>query len=417
MTRGAALVCTHHLFEWAGSELVAIELVEALRDRGIPVTVFSPFADPDFTADALPSDVPVLTDPGKVRLADHALIYTQHQAHVPVYAAQDWMAPGARAPIPEALPVLVCAHLSPWEPLEFPGPVLEPAAADIVLANSPETAARLQGFGVLDQPVALWRNPAPATFEGIAAPPPGDGPPRRLLVVSNHLPPEMEAALDLLSTQGADVTRLGKPGPTRRVRPRDLRAADAVVTIGKTVQYALRSRRPVFCYDRFGGPGWLGEGNFDAAADANFSGRCTRAPRDAETLAREIATGFAAAHAFAAGIHAARLAPFALEGQLDALLDQVAMATPRLRTALRDDPDRLRARADHEAALFRLVDRHYGNERRHRTRVDQLTGTVGDLRGRLAAAEERRRVLRDRNATLRAEIDTLRARLKEGETR
>ena len=38
---------------------------------------------------------------------------------------------------------------------------------------------------------------------------------------------------------------------------------DCVISIGKTVQYCLVQGIPVFLYDRFGGPGYLNESNYD----------------------------------------------------------------------------------------------------------------------------------------------------------
>jgi hypothetical protein len=48
---------------------------------------------------------------------------------------------------------------------------------------------------------------------------------------------------------------------------------DCVISIGKTVQYCLVQGIPVFLYDRFGGPGYLNESNYELAEYYNFSGR------------------------------------------------------------------------------------------------------------------------------------------------
>jgi hypothetical protein len=69
---------------------------------------------------------------------------------------------------------------------------------------------------------------------------------------------------------------------------------DAVMTIGKTVQYGLCAGKPVYCYDYFGGPGWLNEDNLQAARFHNFSGRGF-ATRSAQSIAREIRDDFAEA--------------------------------------------------------------------------------------------------------------------------
>lgn len=51
---------------------------------------------------------------------------------------------------------------------------------------------------------------------------------------------------------------------------------DAVLTIGKTVQYSLSMGIPCYIYDHFGGEGWLTPETFDREAFYNFSGRSTK---------------------------------------------------------------------------------------------------------------------------------------------
>ena len=129
----------------------------------------------------------------------------------------------------------------------------------------------------LDGPRAhVFHNAAPARYARPAGAPRQAL--RKLILVSNHLPHEVKEAAVLLRARGIDVKRWGRGGDVRNMRllPKHLDDVDAVVSIGKTVQYALRSRVPVFVYDRFGGPGWLTPDNFDRCAHANFSGRCCR---------------------------------------------------------------------------------------------------------------------------------------------
>jgi hypothetical protein len=108
-----------------------------------------------------------------------------------------------------------------------------------------------------------------------------------------------------------DVTLVGQQaelGATvRRVTPELIHEHDAVVSIGKTVQYALAAGVPVFCYDHFGGPGWLNDGNVEAAARHNFSGRGFTARDSASELVEEIGDGYRAARAGVGGL--SRYAP------------------------------------------------------------------------------------------------------------
>ena len=120
-------------------------------------------------------------------------------------------------------PTVVYAHLSPYEPLELPGPVIEPHFADLIVHNSAETGAALKDLGLTQDKLLLMPNPAPDAFFGVAE---RDGPLKRLLLVLNHLPKELSAALPLLQKNGIEVTCRGIEFPqcthfaTRFVRTR-----------------------------------------------------------------------------------------------------------------------------------------------------------------------------------------------------
>ena len=105
----------------------------------------------------------------------------------------------------------------------------------------------------------------------------------------------MEAAC-LLRKNNIEVVGIGKKFKNSlRLTPKILSTYDAVVTIGKTVQYAIANSCPVYCYDYLGGPGWLTTSNFLEAEKYNFSGRCCNRKRSAQnivsTITEEYETG------------------------------------------------------------------------------------------------------------------------------
>jgi len=143
-------------------------------------------------------------------------------------------------------------HMSSYVNIERPrlgGHEVE--LADLILANSPETAKAIY------VPCNLFQNPAPLAFESVGA---GNSGP---LMISNHPPPELG---DIIGK------RIGN-GSFERITPELLSRHSCVVANGKTVQYALRAGVPVYLYDHFGGCGWLTEDNFALAEWHNFSGR------------------------------------------------------------------------------------------------------------------------------------------------
>ena len=271
------------MVELAGSEILTLELARELGRRDYEVTVFAHALGDPIARLARERGVAVTNEPRSLQGVDLAWIH--HQV------------------VPDALlaclsashPLVVFEHLSPSEPLELPFLAdVEARLADVIVANSAETAAALPGFGIDgDLPVVVLGNPAPDEFWQAPRSRPHEL--RRLLLVSNHLPAEVDAASALLQARGIEVTHIGWPDRRVPVTPEEIAAADAVLTIGKTVQYALAVGRPVFCYDRHGGPGWLSAANLEVARRHNFSGRPFAAMD-----AGEIATALVEGHAQAA---------------------------------------------------------------------------------------------------------------------
>lgn len=83
----------------------------------------------------------------------------------------------------------------------------------------------------------------------------------------------MLATRDLLISAGYQVDHLGEGSNVTMMCPEILHNCGVVITIGKTVQMAILANRPVYCYDHFGGPGWLTDQNYEGAVALNFSGR------------------------------------------------------------------------------------------------------------------------------------------------
>jgi hypothetical protein len=90
------------------------------------------------------------------------------------------------------------------------------------------------------------------------------------------------------------------------ITPAELLTFDAVLTIGRTVQYCMAMGIPVFCYDRFGGPGYINLKNWRDCEKMNYSGRkrlygkdevdsIILASHDAKKIADDLVGGYAEA--------------------------------------------------------------------------------------------------------------------------
>ncbi len=183
---------------------------------------------------------------------------------------------------------VVFSSLSPYEPLESLPMSLD--KVHMVLANSEETKNTLMGMGLPEQVLRVFPNPVVDAFFNIARP--FRKTLHKLAIVSNHIPDDVMDAIQLLKRHAVDIEIFGQGYHFKLLQPEDLADFDAIVTIGRTVQYGLAMGKPVYCYDRFAGPGWITEENILEASRYNFSGRCSGHKKSAHQIADEILSGY-----------------------------------------------------------------------------------------------------------------------------
>lgn len=273
------LMMTNHLFQWAGSELVVLELAEMFQSEGKSVVIFANDIDSKFISQNIPDGIYVTNKREEIKIHDFDLVYCQHQV---LTLFLDQLLSLSES---QVQPRIVYGHLSPYERLEFPGAAVEWYYADKVICNSFETYLKMVDFGLEESRMVVFPNPAPDDFFDV---PLKSGKPKGLLAISNHFPKEVRTALRILERKGIRVTRRGNQYVNQRITPYDMAQHDIVLSIGKSVQYAIASRRPVYNYDQFGGPGWIDSKNLKNAEQFNFSGRCVGWRKSAEDIVAEI---------------------------------------------------------------------------------------------------------------------------------
>lgn len=307
------LVLTNHFREFAGSEIVALEVALWFAARGDVVTLAANVASAPILTHA--AGVHVTTDIAGLNLSAFDLIWCQHDmlALAPLSA---WEA----AATDDAIPHVAYVSLSPYEPYEHLNGSMARALSADVYANSPETAAAIAAANhglIQHEHVRVFFNAAPKAFWNTPHAAASTPHLRSILLVSNHPPAELDACASLLEQRDVEVRRIGLGREFSLLTPAHLQACDAVVTIGKTVVYAIAQRKPVFIYDNHGGGGWLTRDNFQINRDHNFSGRPARRRLSAEQLATEIIAGHVNAAAEMDKLSEAQdLAPFRLDAHL-----------------------------------------------------------------------------------------------------
>ena len=113
----------------------------------------------------------------------------------------------------------------------------------------------------------------------------------KIAVVSNHIPEEEMEAIQKLSKKGYQVDIYGLPGKQVLITDEILKDYDCIITIGKTVQYAMSLKIPVYIYDIHGGDGYLTMETMETNRAHNFSGRGF-GKKEADTIVKEIIENF-----------------------------------------------------------------------------------------------------------------------------
>ena len=387
------LITQWRMCQFTGSEMVTLELAEHFAASGAKVTVVvHESGEPVSELLSAAGDVHLWssTDEGldeHLRADPPDLAWLHHQI-IPEFVLSD-----------DFDGHVVFNHMSAYQPLESAlVPEVERRLATVSVFNSAETLDHLRDSGALDgfdpSRLRVFPNPAPDDIAEVKPRDRGDGP-VRLLLVSNHVPQELSEAVALLPSEVEIVfvgAQTGKGASPARVDAELLSTVDGVVSIGKSVQYAIAAGLPVYCYDRFGGPGWLDLDNVSSARYHNFSGRGFER-KDAATIAEELAHGYAGAAESVDAMRAACGPDLVLGPALDALWEHCE-ENPRPVPGI--DPA-ARAAQQSVAALGRLWTTTHARAKRHGT---ALTKSRSDL----ARLSDRRRAEDARNAETMARL-------------
>lgn len=140
---------------------------------------------------------------------------------------------------------------------------------------------------------------------------------KNVLVVSNHPPKEVERLKNMRSE--INIVFAGNGGDKYElVTPKALLKYDAVITIGKTVQYCLACGVPVYVYDKSGGCGYLNKKNFTKNRLVNFSGRGNK-KKTSEQIFSEIINGYDGARKYQESVRDEMIQEFSLANYIEKL--------------------------------------------------------------------------------------------------
>lgn len=145
---------------------------------------------------------------------------------------------------------------------------------------------------------------------------------RRIAVVSNHIPEEIKGIVDCFGTEiSVDFYGMHTDNFVK-ITPEIIKGYDVIISIGKTVQYALGMGVPVYIYDHFGGNGYLFNiDDMKTEAKNNFTGRPSCRHLTASEIAKEIVDGYEKCLCNMENIRKTAIERFGIAGNADRIID------------------------------------------------------------------------------------------------
>ena len=299
---------------YAGSELVTLDLAAEFIHRGYDVTIATFGKDSAVVKSLDELGVKWLdlnTEQPNVEKIVFDLIWAHHFTTLDAILMDFEITAKA----------IIFSSMSPYEPLESPPTYA--SQLSLVLANSEETRNQLLHYGLPLSMMHVFPNPVAREWFTVAKTASSFSL-RKVAVVSNHVADELQDAIKYLQALGVLVEIFGVEHNFKQVTPTLLASFDCVVTIGRTVQQAMVLGLPVYCYDRFGGPGYLRTENFEKAGLFNYSGRCCECFKTAEEIATELVDGYQSAATAAPELQLIAHEKYRLDSAVSQVLEIIA---------------------------------------------------------------------------------------------
>ena len=268
----------------AGSEITTLELATFFKTNGAEVLVFTWFYDDPIKKEFEKRNLTVITNENDTRFDNLDIAWIHHQV-IPKKLLKNIKEK-------QNTPIFYFFHMSPLDivPIEHPYLCdLENKISNKSFFSSEGTKESLiQLFPSLKAKSYVLENLLPNNFCECTHEP---AQLKKILIVSNHPPEEVQTAASILEHQGLSIDRIGQKAKEKLITAEILTQYDLVITIGKTVVYCLGTNVPVYIYDHFGGPGYLSHKNFDKTRYRTFSGREFK-KKTPEQIVKEITNNY-----------------------------------------------------------------------------------------------------------------------------
>ena len=271
------LITNYELIHYMGSEINAITIAKRFKELGYKVYMLVMYyGNPlyDNVKDYIDEIIDIKENKFDFKNIEFDLIWAHHTFLL------NWLIFDNKIKAKK----IIVSSLSPVVPFES----MPPYANDLslVLANSQETKEQLLKEGIKE--VHLLEN---YSFKSYFEQENTVKKLKNIAIVSNHIPDEVMEAKKMLEEKEYNVEIYGLAGKQELIDDKILRKYDAIITIGKTVQYSMSLGIPVYVYDIHGGEGYLTLENIEKNRSKNFSGRGF-SKKTAEEIFNEITQNF-----------------------------------------------------------------------------------------------------------------------------
>lgn len=254
------LLTNYEMQQFAGSEIDTATMANFFVKLGYDVTDFTLYVGYPIEEELFPNNIKVITLGNVNELKkEYDIIWAHH------YPLLDYLLfyhkINAKKIIYASLSSFIGMEAAPeyWKDLS------------VILSNSEKTKESLIRDGVCGDDIIIFPNYAPkAYFETKLVSNPIL---RKLCIISNHVPKELRELVLILKQNEIEVDIIGIGDIPKRVDDKLLLEYDAIISVGKTVNYAIALGIPVYCYDQFGGPGFINKENYRQAFQFHFSGK------------------------------------------------------------------------------------------------------------------------------------------------
>ncbi len=111
---------------------------------------------------------------------------------------------------------------------------------------------------------------------------------KRICIVSNHVPDELVEFKVIAERNDIKVDIFGIQYTPKYIDSKLLSKYDVIISICKTIYYAIAMGKCAYCYDLYGGYGYINKDNIENAYSYNFSGRGFGKKKSSKEILKDI---------------------------------------------------------------------------------------------------------------------------------